>query len=54
MYVAVCEHVPGFSAGEGQERVLGLELELQVAVSCHVNAGNQTQVLWKTAKYLHQ
>jgi hypothetical protein len=25
-----------------------LELELQTVVSCHVNAGNRTWVLWKS------
>lgn len=32
----------------GQKRVLrSLELELHVAVSCHMSDGNQRQVLWE-------
>lgn len=27
------------------------ELELETAVSCHVNAGNWTQVLWKSSQW---
>ena len=36
------------SAPGGQKQVSNsLELELQMVVSCHVGAGNLTQVLWK-------
>lgn len=28
-----------------------LGLELQIVVSCHVGAGDQTQVLWKGSQY---
>ena len=35
----------------GQEKTLdSLELELQLVVSCHVGARNQTQVLWKSSR----
>jgi hypothetical protein len=27
-----------------------LKLEIQIAVSCHVGAGNQTLVLWKSSQ----
>lgn len=39
------------SAYGGQKRVWNpLELELQIVVSHHLNAGNQIQVLCKTSK----
>lgn len=45
-------HVPGdCSAHGGHKRVSDhLELGLQIAVRCHVGAGNKTWVLWKITK----
>lgn len=37
----------------GQKRASdGLELELQLVVTNHVDAGNRSQVLWKNSKVL--
>ena len=32
-----------------EEGLKSLELKLQVVVSCHMDAGNQTQILWKSS-----
>lgn len=45
---SVYHMVPG--AHGGQKRNHTLELELQTAVNCHVNAGNETWVLWKSTQ----
>jgi hypothetical protein len=33
-----------------EEGIRSLELEFQTVISCHVRAGNQTQVLWKSSQ----
>ena len=49
MCFASTTHILG--AGRGQKRLLeSLELELQVAVSHYVGAGNGTRVLWKSSE----
>lgn len=40
---------------QGKKRVLAsLELELKTIVGCHVGAGGQTQVLWKSSQCSEQ
>ena len=50
----VCTLYVRLVAPGDQKRVLSpLELELQMIVNCHVGAGIQIQVLWKSSSYCY-
>jgi hypothetical protein len=56
VWVFVCMHVCGAMcmpcAHGGQKRALDfLELDLQMIVSCHVDAKNQTHVFWRSSQF---
>lgn len=40
-------HMCAYGPWKAEERVRPLKLELQVSVSHHMGAGNETRVLWK-------
>lgn len=47
MGMVFCLHVCAYGPRKAEEGVRPLKLELEVSVSHHMGAGNQTRVLWK-------